>query len=108
MKLIVASLLLTLLVGCVSSQLKSTSLADLDSAIGIARTPGLENPQLERCMVLVRTGIQQLPTTGGGIATTIAEKEMWDRIDATDDCVVVRARIHAFFAKFGLVLPIRP
>ena len=108
MKIIFVSLILVLLIGCVSAQLRSTSLADLDGAIAIARTPGLENPELEACLSIVRVGIQQVPTTGGGVATVIAEKEMWDRIDATPGCIIMKARIQAFFAKFGLVIPVRP
>lgn len=107
MKSFAAVLLLTLLSGCVSSQLSKTSIVDLDNAVTIARAPGLENPSLERCLSLLRTGLQQLPQTGG-IATMIAEKEMFSRINATDDCVIVKARINAFFAKVGIVVPIVP
>jgi hypothetical protein len=108
MKIFFTMLLITLLQGCVSAQLKSTSVADLQTAIAITQNPDFPNPTLGKCLQGYLSFANSLPTTGGGIATTIAEKEAWAMVDATPECIIIKAKIHAFFAKFGVVIPVRP
>jgi hypothetical protein len=108
MKTIVTACMLTLLAGCVSQQLKNTSVADLNAAIAITQNPDFPNPTLGKCLQAYLSFAQSVPTSGGGIATTIAEKEAFDMVSAIPECIIIKAKINAFFAKFGVVIPVAP
>jgi hypothetical protein len=108
MKVFYAMVLICLLQGCVSQQLKTASVADLTQAVAITQNPDFPNPILAECLQKYLAFVQAACTTNCGIGTTIAEKQAITIIDSYPACIITKAKIQAFFAKFGLVVPIQP
>lgn len=108
MKIYNLLLIVCLLNGCVSQQLKHASVADLDQAVAFTQNPDFPNPVLGECLQKYAAFVKAVCTQNCGIATTIAETEAIHMIDAYPACIITKAKIQAFFAKFGVVLPVVP
>lgn len=108
MRLVIITLAATLLAGCVSQQLKHASVTDFDQAIAMTQNPDFPNPVLGECLQKWEAFVKGSCTTGCGIASTIAEVEAARIIDQYPACIITKAKIQAWFAKFGIVVPVTP